>query len=280
MQLIITYNIHDLQTVSLYDGTEDVSDINGVRFLFETVNSSNNPQAATTCTAWTEYEVLSGTAVANGVSYTTGSKMLFANDTTPTGTYTMQTTGRYGQYVSDILPKEPNGWSFTPSQTGNTAFNTLYFNDEIFTITAYYYDTKVEDGGTLTSGKSYLVVNPVGASGDVVVAGTKVIYAGEVYTATGAETIETSDPTIYMVEYLEEGQFSFATLYQSFGVWQAYLEAKALEVNPSQILDSNLLMVATLFASPQIAAQTTQGIDLQGLQNNIDRILNFYAHQI
>jgi hypothetical protein len=285
MELIITYNINDLQQVSVYDGTEftspaSINDINGVRFLFETVNSNLNTELATTCEAWREYEVISGTAVANGVSYAAGSKMLFANDTTPTGTFTMKTTGRYGQYVSNILPSNMNGWSFTPSQTGRDAFNTLYFNDEIFTINAYYYDTKVTNGGSLISGRNYLAVNTLGEDVAITVAGTKAIYVGEVYTATGSEAIATPDANTFMVEFLEEGQFSFATLFQSFVVWRAYLVAKATAVTPSEILDSNLLSVASLIASPQIAAQTTEGIDLQGLQDNIDRILTYYAKQV
>jgi hypothetical protein len=285
MELIITYNINDLQQVSVYDGTEftspaTINDIKGVRFLFETVNSNLNTELATTCEAWREYEVISGTAVANGVSYAAGSKMLFANDTTPTGTFTMKTTGRYGQYVSNILPSNMNGWSFTPSQTGRDAFNTLYFNDEIFTINAYYYDTKVTNGGNLISGRNYLAVNILGEDVAITVAGTKAIYVGEVYTATSSEAIVTPDANTFMVEFLEEGQFSFATLFQSFVVWRAYLVAKATAIPPSEILDSNLLSVASLIASPQIAAQTTEGIDLQGLQDNIDRILTYYAQQI
>jgi hypothetical protein len=285
MELIITYNINDLQEVSVYDGTEftspaSITDINGVRFLFETVNSNLELELATTCTAWKEYEVLSGTAVANGVSYATGSTMLFANDTTPTGTFTMRTTGRYGQYISNILPSALSGWSFTPTQTGRNAFNTLYFTDEVFTLNAYYYDTKVVSGGSLISGRTYLAVNTLGADVVVSVAGTKAIYIGEVYTATGAEVITTPDVNTFMVEFLEEGQFSFATLFQSFVVWRAYLVAKATAIPPSEILDSNLLTVASLIASPQIAAQTTEGIDLQGLQDNIDRILNYYAVQV
>jgi len=98
MDTIIVFDINDLQTVSIFDGTTftapaSITDINGVRLLFETVNSVASATTATTCDAWVQYIVTSGTAIANGVSYATGDFMLFSVDTTPTGTYTMETTG-------------------------------------------------------------------------------------------------------------------------------------------------------------------------------------------
>ncbi len=284
LDVIISYNINDLQQVSIYDGSyfpspESVTDINGVRILFETVNSVADISEATTCVAWTEYEVLSGTAVVRGVSYTTGKTMLFAVNTTPTGTFTMTTTGRYGQYISTNLPSTGVPWQFTPTQTGRNPFNTLYFADEVFTANVYYYDTIVGNGGSLTSGRTYLAVNPSTQNGSVVVAGTKTINVGETYTATGAEVIAVSSGS-FMVEFYESQQFCFSTLYQSFKIWESYLAAKAVSVSPNDTLDSNLLAVASLYASSQIAAQTTEGIDLTGLQVNIDRILNYYSVQI
>jgi hypothetical protein len=284
LDVIISYDVNDLQQVSIYDGSnfpapESVTDINGVRILFETVNSVADISNATTCIAWTEYEVLSGTAVANGVSYATGSTMLFAANTTPTGTFTMTTTGRYGQYISTNLPSTGTPWQFTPTQTGRTPYNTLYFADEVFTANVFYYDTIVLGGSNLISGRTYLAVNATTQNTSVVVAGTKTIRVGETYTATGAEAITASSGT-YMVEFYESQQFCFTTLYQSFKIWESYLAAKAVAVSPDDTLDSNFLAVAALYGTSQVAAQTTEGIDLTGLQVNIDRILNYYSVQI
>lgn len=279
MDTIITYNVNDLQTISIYDGTTFVSpasinDIQGVRLLFQTVNSTSDIQTATECVAWTQYLVTSGSAVANGVTYATGETMLFAEDTTPSGTYVMETTGIYSSYISDVLPNSGLGWTFTPSQVNRPAVDNIYFQDEIFTLTYEYYDTVYNAGTTLVDG-TYLVV---GTEGDtVVVEGSKTIMVGEIYTSLGSEDF-TGTPT--MVLFSESAQFSFATLYESFRVYQAYLAAKAVAIAPTPILDNNLLVVASLYASPSISADTTSGISLRQLQNNIDRILLYYAEQL
>lgn len=280
MDVIITYDINSLQTLSVFDGTEytlpdTVASVNGVRLLFQTVNSVQDiTNDITTCLAWTEYEVLTGTAIANGISYAAGSKMLFANDTTPTGTWTAQTTGRYGQYVSNTLPSSGNGWTFTPAQTGRQPVNTSFFADEVFTMTYEQYFDTYSAGETLAAG-SYLCVGTAGQS--VLIGGTKRVYVGEVYTSSGSETF-TGAPIL--VKYEQQENFSFATLYESFNVYEAYLTAKAQAVSPSWQLDSNLLSVAALFASPIIAAQTTEGISLTQLQDNINQILEYYANQL
>lgn len=279
MNTIITYEINSLQEINIFDGTTftppaSINDINGVRLVFETVNSVSEPQAATQCDAWYGYEVLTGTAIANGVSYVAGENMMFSVDTTPTGTFTMQTNGKYSQYVSDNLPNTGLGWTFTPSQCGRTAVDNIYFQDEIFTLTYEYYDTVYNAGTPLVAG-TYLVV---GTEGDtVVVEGTKTIMVGEIYTSLGSEDF-TGTPT--MVLFSESAQFSFPTLYESFRVYQAYLAAKAVAIAPTPILDNNLLVVASLYASPSISADTTSGISLRQLQNNIDRILLYYAEQL
>lgn len=276
IDILLDYTVSDLQTVSVTDATDcsspdSISDINGVRMLFSTVNSVAEIAEATECLAWTEYLVTSGTAIANGVSYAVGDIMLFANDTTPTGTFTMETTGRYGQYISNILPSSGLPYTFTPSQVGRPAYNTSYFYDEIFALDYYQYTTVYSSGSTLAAG-TYLVVGTEGQS--VLVNGTKTIYVGETYDSAGSETF-TGTPT--MVLYNNDDQFCFATQYQSFQVYQAYLRTMSESVLPSEPLQADLLQVAGLYASPTIAADTTTGISLEQLQLNLDRINNYYA---
>jgi hypothetical protein len=280
--VIVSFDVNDLQEVSILDAStmsdsSTISDINGIRMLFSTVNSVSGAAEASECTAWYEYEVLTGTATANGISYTVGDLMLFANDTTPTGTYTMQLTGRYGQYVSDVLPKEGQLYAFTPTETGREAVNTLYFQDEVFSLDYEQYETIYNVGDSLVAG-TYLAVGD--SDGYAVIDGTKTIYTGEVFVATGGESFGSEIGNVILVEFAQSGQFSFATQYESFIVYQSYLSAKAIAVSPSSILDSNLLAVASLYASPTIAAQTTEGIDLTGLQINLDRINAYYSQQL
>jgi hypothetical protein len=283
MNTIITYDINNLTSVSIFDGTtfeepESVLDIRGVRILFSTVNSVNEIRHETVCLPWYEYVITSGTAVANGVSYPTNSVMIFANETTPTGTFTMENTGWYSQYVSDILPLDGSGWSFTPTQTGREAQpNTGCFYDEIFTINYEFYDEVFNAGDTLDAG-TYLVV-AADTTSMVVIGGTKGLYVGETYVSLGSETFTATNDG-YLVKFNDSTSFSFATLYQSYLVYQDYLRIKSTAVAPNWDLDSDLLAVGALLASPMVACDTDSGIDLTGLQLNIDRILSYYTAQL
>ena len=278
LDLIISYDVVNLTELSVLDTTlctspDTISQVNGVRLLFQTVNSVANTAEATVCEAWFEYEVLSGTAIANGQSYPTGSTMLFANDTTPTGTFTMQTTGRYGQYVSNQLPAQGLPYTFTPSQTGREAFDSIYFKDEVFSLEYYQYEDVYISGSTLVAGE-YLVV---GSLGSPVQIGSSLFYVGETFTAVGGEVMSGSANAVL---FSNNAQFSFATQNQSFNVYQSYLRAMSEGVMPNEPLQANLLQVAGLYASPTIAAQTTSGISLNQLQLNLDRINLYYALQL
>jgi hypothetical protein len=277
--ILIDYTISDLQTVSITDATDCtdgdlITDINGIRLLFSTVNSVAEATSATTCESWVEYIVTSGVAISNGISYAVGDTMLFANDVTPTGTFTMETTGRYSQYISNVLPSAGLPYTFTPTQVGRTTYNDSYFYDEVFILDYEQYETEYIAGATLAAG-TYLVVGTAGAS--VVVNSTKTVYVGETYVSAGSETFTGAST---MVLYSDEAQFSFATQYQNFNTYQSYLAAMGESNLPNEPLQANLLQVAALFASPTIAAQTTTGISLTQLQDNIDQINNYYSLQL
>jgi|LakMenEpi03Aug12_release.lakeMendotaPanAssembly.Ray.scaffolds.fasta_scaffold310249_2 hypothetical protein len=274
IDILIDYTVNDLQEVTITDATDSVGSVNGVRMLFSTVNSVAAETPATVCLAWYEYEVLTGTAVVNGVSYTAGRKILLANNTTPTGTFTMQTTGRYGQYISDNLPSSGLPYVFTPEQTGRPAFDTIYFTDEVFVLDYDQYTTVYVAGQALVAG-TYLVVGT--GAGSVLVNGTKRIYIGETYTSLGSETFTGASR---MVLYSDSAQFYFATTMQSFDVYQLYLTAKANAINPSQKLDSNLLYVAALYGSVDIAAEQSSGISLDQIQINLNQINEYYSAQL
>jgi len=110
-----------------------------------------------------------------------------------------------------------------------------------------------------------------------VVDSTKTIMVGEIYTSAGSETFIGNQ---IMVLFSESAQFTFATQYETFQVYQDYLAAKAVAIAPTPALDNNLLVVASLYASPTIAADTSSGVSLTQLQNNLDRILLYYAEQL
>jgi hypothetical protein len=64
LDLIISYDVANLTELSVLDTTlctspDTISQVNGVRLLFQTVNSVANTAEATVCEAWFEYEVLS-----------------------------------------------------------------------------------------------------------------------------------------------------------------------------------------------------------------------------
>lgn len=274
--ILLDYTVSDLQTISVTDATnctngDVISDINGLRLLFSTVNSVAEATSANTCLQWVEYIVTSGTAIANGISYAIGDTMLFSNDITPSGVYEMETTGRFGSYISNVLPQEGLPYTFTPSQVNRPTYNDSYFYDEIFIIDYYQYTTVYIAGATLAAG-TYLCVGTTGAS--IVIDSTKTVYVGETYTSAGSETFTGAST---LVLYSDEAQFSFATQYENFNIYQSYLAAMGESNLPNEPLQANLLQVAALFASPTIAAQTTTGISLTQLQDNIDQINNYYS---
>lgn len=277
--VLIDFDLSNLETVSITDATsftspESIADINGVMMLFSTVNSVAELAAATTCLQWVEYVVTSGTAIANGISYATGDTVLFSSDTTPSGTYTLQTTGRFGSYISDVLPSAGTPYTFTPEQVGREALDTLYFYDEVFILDYLIFDTIYIAGDTLSAG-TYLVVGTEGES--VLIDGTKTVYVGETYVSAGSETF-TGNPTLVL--YSGEAQFTFCTQFQSFQVYQRYLATMSESNLPNEPLQANLLQVAGLYASPTIAAETDSGISLTQLQLNIDQINNYYSQQL
>jgi len=284
IDILIDFDVSNLQTVSITDCTnctdgDLITDIKGVRMLFSTVNSVANLELATTCQAYREYKVLTGTAVARGVSYVAGRTMLFSYNTTPTGTFTMETTGRYSQYISNVLPSTGLSYSFTPTQVGRSLYSDTYFADEVFTLDYEQYENVYLPGQTLIAG-TYLVVSGDITLSEVVVNGTKRITTGETYTSLGGETFTSFQDESIMVLYSNDAQFNFATQYQSFNIYQAYLRAMAESNLPNEPLQANLLQVSGLYASPTISAQTETGISLTQLQLNLDQINNYYSQQL
>lgn len=274
--VLLSYDLGLVETIQICDastftGGSSISDINGVRMLFSTVNSRANVQTnVSTLTAWTEYIVVSGSVVINGITYTTGDLILLANDEgIGTGSFQVDETGRYGQYISDQLPISGLPYVFNPSQVNRPYLDNLYFIDEAYTLDYYQYGTVYSAGDTLASG-TYLCV---GTQGDSVTIGGKTIYVGETYESAGAETF-TGTPE--MVLYLQDDSFDFATQGQSFLVLQSYMEAFSRAVNPAPELQANLLDVMALYSTFDVATQVNYNYSVDKIQDNIDRILNYY----
>lgn len=279
---LISYDVQDLQTVSIYDasvftGASSISDINGVRMLFSTVNSVAAAESTvTSLIAWFEYQVVTGSIVINGVTYSAGDLILLANDYTVTSTSVkINATGRYSQYISNVLPSAGLPYVFDPSQTGRQPFNNLYFSDEVFALDYEQYTTIYSQGDSLIAGQ-YLCV---GAQNDsVIIDGTKTIYVGEVVTIpTGGVTFAGSPD---LVLYSNTAQFYFITKYQSYYIYQAYLQAKAVAINPDESLDSNLLSVASLYYTTTIGTNQISAISLDQIQLNLNQIIEYYGPNI
>ncbi len=276
---IIAYEVSDLQEISIYDastftGSSSINDITGIRYLFSTVNSiANAEQNVSELSPFYEYEVESGSTTINGITYSAGDKIVLISSVTPTGTFVINATGRYST-IGRNLPITGLSNDFSPSETGREAVDTLYFQDEVFSLIYEQYTTSYAVGDTLAAG-TYICVGS--GRQNVVINGTKTIYVGEVYVSAGSETF-TGTATLSL--YNDEVQVIFSTLYESFNVYQAYINEKCTSTSPSEILDSNLLAVGSLYATLDVACETTVGIDTTGLQVSIDRILNYYAVQL
>lgn len=279
---LISYEVQDLQTVSVYDasvftGASSISDINGLRMLFSTVNSVAGAQSTVTLLkAWFEYQVVESSITINGITYVVGDLILLANDYTVTSTTVkINATGRYGQYISNVLPSTGNPYVFTPSQTGRQPFNTLYFSDEVFVLDYEQYTTVYSAGNSLPAGQ-YLCVGTAGTS--VVVNGTKTVYVGEIVTIPVGGVTFAGTPKLVL--YSDGAQFSFLTKYESFYIYQAYLQAKAVAINPDEALNYNLLSVAALYYTTTIGTQQTSAIGLNQLQLNLNQIIEYYGPNV
>jgi hypothetical protein len=280
--VLISYDVQDLQTVSVYDasvftGASSITDINGLRMLFSTVNSVAAAQSnVTEMLAWYEYQVISGTIAINGVTYVAGDLILLANDYTITSTSVqIDATGRYSQYISNVLPLSGLPYVFDPSQTGRSPFNNLYFSDEVFVLNYEQYTTIYSQGDSLIAGQ-YLCVGVQGES--VLINGTKTVYPGEVVTIPVGGVTFTGTPDLVL--YSNTAQFYFITKYQSYYIYQAYLQAKAVAINPDEALNYNLLSVAALYYTTTIGTQQTSAIGLNQLQLNLNQIIEYYGPNI
>lgn len=279
---LISYDVQDLQTVSVSDasvftGASSIANINGLRMLFSTVNSVAGAQSTVTdLVAWYEYQVVESSITINGITYVVGDLILLANDYTVTSTTVkINATGRYSQYISNVLPSAGLPYVFTPTQTGRQPFNTLYFADEVFVLDYEQYTTVYSAGNSLPAGQ-YLCVGTQGNK--VVVNGTKTVYVGEIVTIPVGGVTFTGASNLVL--YSNIGQFYFLTKYESFYIYEAYLQAKAVAINPDQALDSNLLSVAALYYTTNIGPQQTYGIGLTQLQLNLDQIIQYYGPNV
>lgn len=274
--ILLSYDLGLVETIQVCDastftGGSSISDINGVRMLFSTVNSRAGIQTnVSTLTAWTEYIVVSGSVAINGITYSANDLILLANDTSiGTGNFQVDETGRYGQYISSQLPINGLPYVFNPSQVNRPYLDNLYFIDEAYTLDYYQYGTIYSAGDTLASG-TYLCV---GTQDDSVTIGGRTIYVGETYESAGSETFS---GTPNLVLYIQDESFDFSTQGQSFLVLQSYLDAFSRAVNPALALQSNLLEVMALYSTFDVATQINYNYSVDQIQDNIDRILNYY----
>lgn len=279
IDILVSYDVTSLTELEINDASvftspNVIGNVNGVRMLFSTVESTqSHPTNVQELLAWHEYEVQSGSTTINGITYSAGDKILLSTDTTPTGTFVIDATGRYGGYISNQLPYQGLPYVFTPSMVGAEPLNNLYFSDQIFTLDYEYYTTKYQVGDTLPAGQ-YLAV---GTIGDTAVLGTKTVYVGEIIDFAGG-TFDLGNAELVL--YNSENRFNFATIYQSFQVYEAYLQAKANAIYPDPVLESNLLDVAALLATIEFSAGRTSGYSLVQLQDNLNRIINYYGANI
>ena len=95
----------------------------------------------------------------------------------------------------------------------------------------------------------------------------------EILRSEGAETFS---GTPNLVLFIQDESFDFATQGQSFLVLQDYLNAFSVAVNPAPALQSNLLEVMALYSTFDVATQINYNYSVDQIQDNIDRILNYY----
>lgn len=233
-----TYNIANLSQVRVYDNsiydTLTPYDINATRILFSTVNTRNNiDEDVTELIAFKEYIVTSGSTMINRMPYSVGDIIYLANDTTPTGTFTIAETGYYG-IRSTYLPVEPYV-AYTPSQMiyGQTG---LYYPDNVITCRYELFSTKYEPGSITVSGDTTFIV--IGDQGGLIRLGNHIFaptfYVGEVFTVDYNFDFENLTGDNQIVQFEAETEKNFRTWYQNWTLWSSYFNTISTSYQVSQ----------------------------------------------
>ncbi len=270
--LLISYNVNDLTTVSLRDNsiydTVTIQNVNATRFRFATANSLNAPtKNVTIAQAFTEYVVRSGTFTNNGVTYTTGNVFCFIANVSLPNTCVVDATGYYIP-VSTYLPTDSLPATFTPTQTG-LGGNVITFPDTAFVLDYEVYTTKYAEGDTIPEQKVILIGDPNG----VIETEGRQYQVGEVWTYA-TDPFTNVEGTNYVVKFETNTSMYFYTNYYSFATWERYINKIATSYQVSQQVYSDFLQITAKLNACNMYAQQDYGVSVDGIQELLDQVNN------
>jgi hypothetical protein len=279
-ELLISYDRYTLQQIDIYDATDypiglvTKNSINQTRFLFATVNTINNRQLdVTTLEAYKEYDLVgTGSITVNGVTYSAGSSVVFANDETPTipAGLTINESGYYVPY-STYIPSVYDYATIIPSSMGLTG---NVFPDSVIHIIYETYTTEYLAGATAPSG-TYIVQ---GTQGDSISIGGETYYVGEVFTKGGSFTFTNNAGTNKVVKYFQSGDAYTWTDYNAYQVYESYVQALAQgKCGCDSDFVGNYLKVYSLLNSLYISAERDVNVDTDSMQAALDEINTLYS---
>lgn len=273
---IISFNENELTSVEVYDtSTYDTTNavVTATRFMFATVNSTNNKSKVTTLKAWTEYtadEALSLIYLGYTYNYAAGDIIYLPIDyELSSGSATE--TGYYGQHQT-WLPSSGDYNSFTPSQV-NLSQNAT-FTDNVFTLRYELFTTEYASGSTPPEG-TYIVNGDEDAY--IITDNINYQYAlsGQVIPLDGFTTITShNSATISLLE--SDCTTYFCTTGQALQTLQTYIIALANNQNAPQNVKDNLLKIIANYNVVDFTADQEVGFDLQYMQNLLDEIQEYY----
>jgi hypothetical protein len=278
--IIIAYNTNTNETITLNDSTDyatlgiNITDVNGIRYLFATYNSILNASVVNALVANTEYIVESGTVSINGnsLSFTVGETFVAYEALNISAQSCVVKETGYFCMPNNTIPSTQISNSYTPSQIGeggDTFADALRkVRYEIFTTLL---SVSVSNGLYLVNGtqNDYIITND----------GEK-IYVGQVYNVVvGVNDGFTAYGNAYPVKYNDTSTTVFWTDYNAQQVKKGYnLALSNPTYNISEDFRANYMSCVSALSMPYVLSYTGANYSESDIQNALDYINGILAN--
>jgi hypothetical protein len=277
--IIIAYNTNTNETITLNDSTDyatlgiNITDVNGIRYLFATYNSILNASTVTALVANTEYIVESGTVQINNgtLNFTVGETFVAYEALNISAQSCVVKETGYFCMPNNTIPSTQISNSYTPSQIGEGgdtfADAVRKVRYEIFTTL----DDGLEDGLHLVNGtqNDYIITTD----------GER-IYVGQVYTVVvGNNDGFTAYGNAYPVKYNDTSTTVFWTDYNAQQVKKGYnLALSNPTYNISEDFRANYMSCVSALSMPYVLSYTGANYSESDIQNALNYINGILAN--
>jgi hypothetical protein len=254
-----------------------MTDVNGTRFKFASVLSSNQiATGVTNLVMGVEYTLVgTGSIVVDTKTFNAGDTFILETNASPSipSTLSVNETGYYSP-VSGYVPTD-GAVSFTPTQLGQSGLTVA---DTIFNFTYEIYTTKHSVGSVTVSSSTQFIVT--GSNGGYITISGVVYRVGEVFTKSSTFTFANTSGTNYVCNYYGSATMYFMSYYNAYNVYSNYINSVSQDNSLDMTLYSNFVKVHTLLNANLINIEKSISVDITAMQNNLDEINSIYSQQI